>query len=160
MSRIYLNPEYGVKYGVLTMHLFKKIILTIATILPVILSAQQVESSNAAQKFVASLNFNQQKITIFSLRDTNRFNWFYVPLKNRMGISWNEMNAKQKKLSFLLLQSFLSGKAYQQSQVIIKLENILKQMEPHRESWVRDPGNYKFVFFWQPPQRKSLCLAI
>jgi hypothetical protein len=48
MSRIYLNPEYGVKYGVLTMHLFKKIILTIATILPVILSAQQVESSNAA----------------------------------------------------------------------------------------------------------------
>jgi hypothetical protein len=72
-----------------------------------------------------------------------------------MGISWNEMNAKQKKLSFLLLQSFLSGKAYQQSQDIIKLENILKQMEPHRESWVRDPGNYKFVFFGNPLKEKA-----
>jgi hypothetical protein len=73
-----------------------------------------------------------------------------------MGISWNEMNAKQKKLSFLLLQSFLSGKAYQQSQDIIKLENILKQMEPHRESWVRDPGNYKFVFLATPSKKKPM----
>jgi hypothetical protein len=28
-------------------------------------------------------------------------------------------------------------------------------MEPHRESWVRDPGNYKFVFFGNPLKEKA-----
>ncbi len=73
-----------------------------------------------------------------------------------MGISWNEMNAKQKKLSFLLLQSFLSGKAYQQSQDIIKLENILKQMEPHREAGFGIRGIISLFFLATPSKKKPM----
>jgi hypothetical protein len=104
----------------------------------------------AANKFLQLLNANQKSETQFLFEDEERYNWHYVP-KDRKGIALKQLNDAQYKAAMDLLHTALSDTGYQKTTAIIKLENVLREVEqrPVGDTY-RDPGNYRFSIFGNP----------
>ena len=104
--------------------------------------------ATAASKFLQSLNADQKGKTQFSLDDEERYNWHFVP-KDRKGIALRELNTAQHTAAMELLRSALSDKGFNKTTAIIKLENVLREVEQANEEY-RNPGKYYFSIFGTP----------
>ena len=106
--------------------------------------------SGAANNFLQLLNAGQKSETQFLFDDEERYNWHYVP-KDRKGIALKQLNDAQYKAAMDLLRTALSDIGYQKTTAIIKLENVLREVEgrPAGDTY-RDPGNYRFSIFGNP----------
>ena len=104
--------------------------------------------ATAASKFLQSLNSDQKGKTQFSLDDEERYNWHFVP-KDRKGIALRELNTAQHTAAMELLRSALSDKGFNKTTAIIKLENVLREVEQANEEY-RNPGKYYFSIFGTP----------
>jgi hypothetical protein len=104
----------------------------------------------AATNFLQLLNAKQKSETLFVFDDEERYNWHYVP-KDRKGITLTQLNETQYKAAMDLLRSALSDTGYQKTTAVIKLENVLREVEgrPAGDTY-RDPGNYHFSIFGNP----------
>ena len=104
----------------------------------------------AANKFLQLLNANQKTETQFLFEDEERYNWHYIP-KDRKGIALKQLTEDQYKAAMDLLRTALSDTGYQKTTAIIKLENVLREVESRPEGdTYRDPGNYRFTIFGNP----------
>jgi Protein of unknown function (DUF3500) len=113
-----------------------------------IASAQTIVK--AAQDFIGLLNNEQKNNTLFAFDDAERFNFHFVPMA-RKGVTFNEMNPTQQAAALKLLSLCASDKAYELSQEIMQLENVLKAIEKRAETdHYRDPGNYHISIFGVP----------
>ena len=103
-----------------------------------------------ANNFLQTLNEAQKKKTQFVFDDEERYRWHYVPLE-RKGITLNELDATQYKAAMDLLHTALSDKGFEKTTAIMKLENVLKEVEarPAGDNY-RDAGNYHFLIFGNP----------
>jgi len=108
-----------------------------------------------AVAFVNALNAEQKTKAVFPFEETNRFNWHFVPPPTapRTGIAVKDMDGNQKKLFYMMLQSFLSPAGYQRTQNIMSFEYVLKEMEPN--STTRIPENY-FVSVYGNPGKDNI----
>ena len=68
-------------------------------------------SVEKANQFISQLNESQKLNTLFPFDGEERYNYHFVPYE-RKGITFNEMNADQKKTAFDLLKTCLSEAAY------------------------------------------------
>jgi hypothetical protein len=130
------------------------LLLAICFLIPPDCSGQNSSFAALANQFSNSLSQEQRSKALYEFSDDERYNWHFIPKKNRKGILLSELSEKQKELAFALLKSYLSDKGFQQTKEIIQLELVLQQLENRsKDDWYRDPGNYSFIFFGQPSDK-------
>lgn len=105
------------------------------------------EMAEAAKKFLAALNEEQNSKASFELENKERHNWHFVP-KTRAGLSFKEMTKPQRDLAHALLNSALSQRGYVKVTTIISLENILHDLENKNPR--RDTELYHLSIFGSP----------
>ena len=117
----------------------------------------RVQIEQATQRFVSSLDQNQQRELSFPFADDLRTNWQFVPME-RSGLSFAEMRPDQRLLALNLMNTVLSHRGYSQTLQIMALEQVLHELENF--SAKRDPENYHFFLFGDPSPDDSWAWRI
>jgi hypothetical protein len=104
--------------------------------------------SGVAIQFLESLTGAQKEKAQLAFDNEERYNWHYVPME-RKGIPLKELTGKQEKIAMDLLHTALNDTAFEKTMAIIKLENVLREMENASPDY-RNPGNYYFSVFGNP----------
>lgn len=86
----------------------------------------------AAEAFLAGLTDEQRAKTTFPIDDDEWRKWANQHSYVRQGVSFEEMNDKQRKLAFNLLKSGLSARGFQNARDIMKLNETLAEL---KNSW-------------------------
>jgi hypothetical protein len=128
----------------------KRLYLFIGISLVLSLAGKSQQIVSAANKFISTLNTNQKTETLFPFDSEERYNFHFVPIE-RKGITFNEMSGEQKQLAIALMKTCLSNNAFQKTQEIMKLDNVLKELENRKpEDHYRDSANYHITIFGIP----------
>ncbi len=105
------------------------------------------EMAKAANDFLGSLDEAQRDKAVFELKDEERTNWHYVPVK-REGLAIRDMRPEQRQLAHGLLSTGLSHQGYLKAMQIMSLERILWELE--NQAPRRDPEYYLITVFGEP----------
>lgn len=109
-----------------------------------------------ANKFIQLLDTAQRTKTLYPFDTEERYRFKYVPLDDRKGISYNELNTAQRKALMDLLGTCLSKETVKKVNAIMQLELVLKELEQRKpEDHYRDPGKY-FVTIFGIPSDKTI----
>lgn len=130
------------------------LIVTLGLFLLVQVSRAQNNSLAAkANQFLSLLDDGQAEKARYTFEDDERYNWHFVP-RERNGISFNDLNEKQRQAGLALLKSSLSEQGYQKANNIMALENILREVESRpADDKYRDPLNYYITIFGDPDEK-------
>lgn len=110
-----------------------------------------LEMTDAAAKFLASLNAAEIAKTTIPFDDPRRLDWHNIPKPQRKGLQIKEMNDAQKKLAHNLLEVSLSKTGYDKAVKIMSLENNLFEGEKNQKGTpLRDPVRYFVTLFGKP----------
>jgi hypothetical protein len=104
--------------------------------------------TEAANKFLQSLNASQKAKAQFNFDNEERFHWNYVPME-RKGIPLMDLNSSQHKEAMDLLHTVLSDSGFKKTTAIIQLEDVLREIESASIDY-RNPGKYYFTIFGTP----------
>ncbi len=105
-----------------------------------------------ASDFLSLLDSGQIEKAQYDFEDNERFDWHYVP-RERNGITFNDLNEKQRQAALALLRSCVSEQGYQKANNIMALENVLREVENRTsDDKYRDPLNYSITIFGNPSQ--------
>ena len=114
---------------------------------------QNASLAGKANHFLSLLDENQVAKARYEMGDEERFNWHFVP-RERNGISFNDLNEKQRQAGLALLKASLSEQGYQKANNIMALENILREVENRpADDKYRDPLNYYITIFGNPDEK-------
>src|SRR4051812_16854652 len=102
------------------------IITTISLLLQIPCLSQNTSYSTAASKFLSSLSAEQSTKALYDFGSDERYNWHFIPLKDRKGILISDLSEKQKEAAFALLKLYLSDTAFKHTQDIMQLEFVLQ----------------------------------
>jgi hypothetical protein len=105
----------------------------------------------AANTFLAALTPEQRAKAVFEFSNEQRFDWHYVP-RERIGISFKELDANQRKLAHDFLKTGLSQRGYLKATTIMELEIVLRELEGRA---FRDPELYYFTLFGTPSAKDN-----
>lgn len=109
---------------------------------------------NAANRFIKSLEKDQQVKALFPFEDEERYTYHFVPRDDRKGISMNELTPSQKAAAMTLLKACFSQEGYRKTTEIMQNEVILKAIEKRADTdRYRDPGKYFISIFGIPGQQ-------
>lgn len=116
--------------------------------------AQKASIVSRANEFLTLLDDDQRDKVHYTFEDEERYNWHFVP-RSRNGLSFNDMNEKQRAAGHALLKICLSEQGYQKASNIMALETILREVEnrPPNDTY-RDPLNYYITIFGEPEEGK------
>ena len=110
-------------------------------------AAGQETIVDAATAFIQVLGEAEREKALYTLDDPERFNWIFVPA-TREGLALREMSAEQRMAAHALLAATTSGQGYQKAVGVMRLEEMLGQMEDRPD--YRDPEDYHFWIFGEP----------
>lgn len=121
-----------------------------------LLQAAQAQSntlSGRANHFLALLDETQLQKARYDFADDERYNWHFVP-RERNGISFNDLNQKQRDAALALLRACLNEQGYRKATDVMALENILREVENRpADDKYRDPLNYYVTIFGEPNEQ-------
>ena len=89
----------------------------------------------AAEAFLASLSEEQRKRTLYPVDDDEWRKWDNRHFPPRQGVSFQELNPKQRELAFGLLRASLSAKGLQKTADIMKLNETLAELAKNFEEY-------------------------
>jgi hypothetical protein len=118
---------------------------------PVLAQVQDAARSamgRAAAAFLAALDGKQRGIAIMSFADEERQNWHYIP-RIRKGLPFKDMPAAARAAAHELMKASLSGVGYGKAVNVIRLEEVLRQLETFG-GLMRDPEKYYVSVFGTP----------
>ena len=110
------------------------------------LTQRMVDSANA---FLSSLSAQQRNNGTYTFEDEERFNWHFIPRRDRKGVPFRSMNASQREAAENLLQAMYSAKGYQRAEAVRGLESVLAEIEVNGR-FDRDPELYFITVFGTP----------
>jgi Protein of unknown function (DUF3500) len=114
---------------------------------PIIAQAQipqQPTFTQAPRAFLQGLAPDKRQRAMFPFDSPERFNWHYIP-RRRMGLAIKDMTAEERTAAHQLLRSALSEAGYGKVIAIMRLEEVLRQMELF--GFARDMENYACTVF-------------
>ena len=112
--------------------------------------AQTASIVSKANAFLALLDETQSEKARYDFEDDERYNWHFVP-RARNGISFNDLNDKQRQAALDLLKACLSEQGFHKASNIMALENVLREVESRGpDDTYRDPLNYYLTIFGNP----------
>jgi hypothetical protein len=82
----------------------------------------------AAERFLAGLTQPQRDKTLFAIDDPEWRKWMNQSFYVRQGVSFLEMNERQRDLAFALLRASLSAKGLKQTRDIMRLNETLAEL--------------------------------
>ena len=85
--------------------------------------------SESAEKFIATLNDEQKKQTLYPFESPKRVDWHFIPKDERKGLQIKEMDETQRQALHGLLKAALSEAGYGKATKIMSLESILLALE-------------------------------
>ncbi len=100
--------------------------------------------TQAPREFLQALAPEKRQQALFPFDSSERFNWHYIP-RRRKGLPIKDMSAEERLAAHQLLRSALSETGYRKVVDIMRLEEVLRQMELFGFS--RDKDNYAFTVF-------------
>lgn len=103
-----------------------------------------------ATTFLSLLEPDQKAKAVLPFDSAKRVEWHFIPMNTRKGLPLMEMNEAQRKAAIQLLRSCLSPAGFQQSEKIMNLERLLKQIEGNRGTNERNPDKYYVTLFGSP----------
>ena len=103
--------------------------------------------ARAASALLAALDAPRQKRASFAFTHAERLNWHYIP-RRRQGLPFKDMPAAARAATHELLKSALSPDGYTKATNVIRLEEVLRQLETF--GFFRDPENYYVTIFGAP----------
>ncbi len=95
----------------------------------------------AAAKYLAGLNDEQRKKTLFPVDSTEWMTWDNRHFAMREGVGFYDMTAEQRKLAFGLMRASLSAKGLKQTRDIMKLNGTLAELTDNYDE-------YSEWFYW------------
>ena len=104
--------------------------------------------ARAAAAFVQSLEPAQRQAATFPLGHEERRNWHYIP-RSRAGIAFKDMSPAARAAAHELMKASLSGVGYAKAVNVVKLEEVLRQLETFG-GLLRDPEKYYVSIFGAP----------
>jgi hypothetical protein len=104
--------------------------------------------ARAARAFLATLDDGRRRRALFPFADAERMNWHYVP-RRREGLAFKDMTAPSRAAAHDLMKAALSGAGYAKAANVIRLEEVLRQVESFG-FMSRDPENYSVTVFGAP----------
>jgi hypothetical protein len=104
--------------------------------------------ARAASAFLAALALDQRPAAVFPFAQDERKNWHYVP-RSRSGLAFKEMSAGARAAAHELLKVSLSSVGYAKAVNVMKLEDVLRQLETFG-GLLRDPEKYYVSVFGAP----------
>ena len=111
--------------------------------------------ATAAQKFLGSLPAELRAKATYDYDSPERLSWHFVPQQDkdrnptRKGVKLQDMTDAQKAAALALLRTGLSAKGFEQASGIMKLEEILADLEKGGTN-VRNPNWYFVTVFGEP----------
>jgi predicted DNA-binding protein (UPF0251 family) len=106
----------------------------------------------AAEALIASVDAARRAKLVLPFDDPARTEWHYTP-RSRPGLSFADLDAKQREAVHRLLKTALSEAGHRRVVNIIELELVLKELE-FALSLLRDPEKYAIVMFGAPDASK------
>jgi hypothetical protein len=103
-----------------------------------------------------SFTNDQRARAVFTMDDSRRLDWDFIPKPDRVGVPLFELDRHQRVIAQTLLRSGLSLRGYSQALAIMATENILRETEAVTRGFgviagdFRDPEGYWFSFFGRP----------
>lgn len=121
--------------------------------------------SEAAEKFLATLDETQRKAATFDYDDPRRVDWHFIPLPlgdkpEREGLKVNQMNEGQRKAALALLETALSEAGYDKATKIMAMENLLFELQKGKSGPIRDAERYYFCIFGKPAAKGKWGLSV
>lgn len=107
----------------------------------------QTRIVDAATTFIGTLDEAARTKATRAFNHDDRFQWFFTPVERR-GLPLKEMTEQQRSAALALLQSATSSQGFQKATGVMRLEQILGQLEQRPDR--RDPENYHFWIFGTP----------
>ena len=110
-----------------------------------------------AERFMASLTPAQRANTVFEMAGAERVTWHYFPERgfkleyghDRRGITFKEMDPKQRHLAYALMSSGLSQTGFIKATTIMSIEEIVRVIEADTTG-NRDAERFHFSIFGKP----------
>ena len=125
-----------------------------AAAMPLTLVAEAQETvrratmERAATAFLKALADPLRRAAIFPFADAERLNWHYVP-RGRRGVPLKDMPAPARAAAHELMKSGLSTVGYTKATNVIRLEDVLRQIETFG-GLMRDAEKYYVTVFGTP----------
>jgi hypothetical protein len=110
--------------------------------------AARTAMAGAAIAFLAALPPGGHRRAIFAFEDTERLNWAYVP-RGREGLPFKDMPAPARAAAHDLMKASLSAVGYGKAVNVIRLEEVLRQIETFG-GLLRDQEKYYVAVFGTP----------
>ena len=104
--------------------------------------------AQAGEAFLNSLSARQRTAAVLSFDNRRREEWHYTP-DPHTGITYKELDQRQRQLADGLLRAGLSQKGLAKTATIISLEDILHE-EERGQGPPRDPERYFYAVFGEP----------
>jgi hypothetical protein len=114
--------------------------------------------TEAAGKFLATLDENQKKQTVLPYDTPKRLEWHFIPKDQRKGLQVKEMNEAQRRALHGLLTTALSEAGYDKATKIMALETILNKLEQGGRN-IRDPQRYYVTLFGDAQENERWGLS-
>jgi len=106
----------------------------------------------AATSFLAALPNQLSREALHPFEDADRVNWHFTP-RSRNGLSFKQLDAKQRDAVHTLLKQALSVQGYRRVTNIIELELVLREIEIF--GLLRDPEKYHITIYGTPDPRRA-----
>ncbi len=105
------------------------------------------------EAWLSLLTEQQHKSACFPFESDERLNWHFVP-RERLGLPLKDMDLKQRRAAYRLMQTGLSHQGYLKVTTIMSLESVLRELEKDRpgNEQRRDPEKYWFSVFGTPSE--------
>ncbi|PYN80583.1 MAG: hypothetical protein DMD96_13785 [Candidatus Rokuibacteriota bacterium] len=110
--------------------------------------AARAGMARAAAAFIAALEPRQRQTAVFPFGQDERMNWHYVP-RARAGLPFKDMSPAARTAGHELMKASLSGVGYAKAANVVKLEEVLRQLETFG-GLLRDPDKYYVTVFGAP----------
>ncbi|QGJ69406.1 Hypothetical protein PBC10988_10880 [Planctomycetales bacterium 10988] len=110
--------------------------------------------TSAARSYLETLSEEQRQTAVMPYDSMKRTQWHFVPQAPREGMMVKDLNKKQRKAAFHLLQQSLSKAGYKKATGIMELETLLHELQQGRSGPIRDPERYWFAIFGEPGKER------
>ena len=81
-----------------------------------------------AEVWLSLLAEEHRNLACFPFESDERLNWHFVP-RERLGLPLKDMNLKQRRAAYRLMQTGLSHQGYLKVTTIMSLESVLREIE-------------------------------
>ncbi len=130
-----------------------RLLLLLGLLWPACLFASPADEMKAAvEALIAGINDEQKKALLSPMKHEERENFRYTP-RDRHGLFYKDLDAKQREAVFSLLKTAMSEKGLLKSKQIMMLEGVLAKLENRPE--FRDPEKYWVAIFGTPGDAKG-----